>query len=87
MLEAVVDEEEVDPLFFKLAALPVAVGAYAEHYAILETEFHEFDFVAGAGGAFVAAGEDADAFTFGEKAFGEEDYHGGFAGAADGEIA
>src|SRR6267378_3606548 len=87
MLEAVVEEKEVVAFFLELAALYVAVGADTEHYAILKTKFHEFDFIAGAVGALVAAGEDADAFALAEKAFGEEDYHGGFAGAADGEIA
>jgi len=87
MLEAVVEEKDVDAFGFELAAGFVAVGADAKHDAVLQAKFHELDFIAGAGGAFVAAGEDADTFTLGEQVFGEEDYHGGFASAADGEIA
>src|SRR3974390_269506 len=87
MLEAVVEKEYVHAFGFEPAALFVAVRASAKHYAILQAEFHEFDFVAGAGGAFVAAGEDGEAFPFSEKFFSEENHHGGFAGAADGEIA
>ncbi len=86
VLEAVVEKEEVHG-GFELLALGVAIRAHTEESAILEAEFHEFDFVAGAGGTFVAAGENGEALSFGEKFFGEPDDHGSLAGTANGEIA
>jgi len=65
----------------------VTIGTNPKQSALLEAEFHEFDFVAGRAIAFVAPGEDGDALAFREKSFGEPDDHGCLSGAADCEVA
>ena len=86
VLKAVVEKEEVD-FVFELFALREAIRADAELHFFLETEFHEFDFIAGAGGTSVTAREDGNTLPFREKFFGEPNHHGSFAGTADGEVA
>jgi len=86
VLEAVVEEEDIDG-GLQLCALFVAIGADPEGNAILEAGFHQLDFIAGAGLAFIAAGKDGYALAIGEKTLGKPDDHGSFAGTADSEIA
>ena len=71
----------------KLLTLFEAIGADAKLRTIVEAGFHQFDFIAGAAAALVAAAENGDALPFREKMFCKPNDHGRFAGAADGEIA
>src|SRR2546430_2582074 len=84
VLKAVVEKKNVHrPLGFEPLALGKAVLPYAEGNAILQTKFHQLDFVAAALGPAIAAAENGHALSLHKKSFGEPDHHGRLASAAD----
>ena len=87
MLEAIVEQKNIDAGLLEVQAVGVAIRSNAEFHAIRETRFHEFNFIAGAGAAFVTTSENSNLFALSEKAFGEPNDHGSLAGAAKTEIA
>ena len=87
MLEAIVEQKNIDAGLLEAQAVGVAIRTNAEFHAIRETRFHEFNFIAGAGAAFVTTSENSNPFALSEKTFGEPNDHGSLAGAAETEIA
>jgi hypothetical protein len=88
MLEAIIEKKNVNGLLrFEASALDEAILADAKRYAVLKTELHYLNFVAGSVSAAVAAAENRNTLAIGKKLFGKPDHHGSFARTTDGKIA
>ena len=87
MLEAVVEQKNIDAGLLETEAAGVTIRTNTEFRAISETRFHEFNFIARAGAAFVTTSKNANAFTLSEKTFCEPNDHRGLASTTESEIA
>src|SRR6201997_5787450 len=84
VLKTVIKKKNVHGLLgFEPAALGKAVLPHPEGNAILQTKFHQFDFVAAALGPAIAPAENGHALSFREKPLGEPDHHWCLASTAD----
>jgi hypothetical protein len=87
MLKTVIQKKNVDgPPRLEPVALGETVFAHAKRDAALQSEFHQFDFVASATHSSVAAAQDRNTLAISEKFLGEPNHHGRFAGAANRQI-
>src|SRR5271167_685043 len=86
MLEAVVEQNNVNAGGFETKTLRIAIGADAELDAITEVGFHELNFVAAAIASFVPTAENPHTLAMGEKTIGQPDDHGSFAGTTQSYI-
>src|SRR6266850_1280960 len=88
MLKAIIKEKHVDGLLrFEALAFRESILVNPEGDATLEAELHQLDFIACAIRTLIATAEDGNALSVREKFLSEPDYHGGLAGASNGEVA